>query len=256
MASIDRDAEASSDDIVLGCDNLADYIRFATTMKGGDVVETAHGFAFKTRFPLRHPMVTGWFPTDRVGAEGLDEAYAVFGGGPFFLWAREWDVELQQAAPGEPATLPAIMLLEVPALDDSADLRQITTLEAATEYLDVLEESWGYSELGMGDMIFLPPEAFLDDRIIAVGLYEDGRMVAGSTTFMTETSTGSLWTATRKDARGRGLGTIVCTHAMKLARDRGASKIVAQASQEGLSAGLKMGWHLTHVYHRFAVNQT
>lgn len=213
--------------------NLAAYLRYSAVARGGTVTEGDEGFGFQSPFPIRHPMVNGWFGNNPQR-----------NGRAFWLWQHE------PGPYGEPHELPA---LAAPTLDaaDGSDIRRVTDRSTAAAFLKLVEASYESIPEGMADMITLPEEALLDDPVATWGLYEGDEMVSGVMTFTVDDVCGFYWAATRPDKRGRGYGTTVVKHAVGAAN---ASLVVCQASREGLSVWERAGMKRTHTYFRYLVD--
>lgn len=207
--------------------NLAAYLRFATAAKGGTVIEGEHGFGFAAPFPLRHPMVTGWF-----------------GEKPEMNGRSYWHWRLE----GEGDELPALAADAMP--DPRGEAEPIATLEQAREYVSLLERCYQGIPEGMGDMIFLPPEAMLAPPVTAYGIWKDGGLVSAAIAFTTDVC-GLYWVATDPAHEGHGYGPTAALHA---ARASGLDRYVCQASKKGLPLWEKLGMRRTHTYYRTLVN--
>lgn len=207
--------------------NLCAYLRFATEQKGGAVIEgNGGGFGFKGPFPLRHPMVTGWFGE----TPQMD--------GAFWWWRTD----------GEGHELPAIEAAALAAPRGIA--RPIETPEQMAEHLALCERCYDNIPEGFGDVVFLPAKAILDPRLTAFGVWENDRLVSGCIAFTEGDVCGLYWAATDTEHRGRGYGSetlLACAEAS------GASSFVGQASRQGLPVWEKLGFSVTHRYVRTLV---
>jgi len=193
--------------------------------------------------------------------ELLTRAREFFGerGRGFSLWGRDGldeDRDLLAAAGTEGLQFvyatPEMTLgapVETPALPPGAELRRLTTVEEAEDFLRVATAS--YASLGF------PPEVFagytdhgglLAGNVAAFLAYLEGEPVAIAMTIVSDGVAGIYWVGTLERARGMGLGRAVTAAATNAGFELGADLASLQASPMGKPIYEAMGYETVFEY--------
>jgi GNAT superfamily N-acetyltransferase len=247
--------------------NLLDFNRLSASLTPGgrieeqddeQLVSTPHQFPFVNMALREH---------DRPDADDLvARAKDFFGSGDgpggtggFTVCARAGgvDADLERAAKAAGLNLflvryPEMVCehrVEIPALDQAAELREVTDTDGAAEYWWVCAQA--YPSLGFPADLFdaFSTELLLCDEVRACVTYMGGEPAASALVALLDEVGFIGWVATAESARGRGLGEAVTAWVTNRALDAGARFTALQASPMGEPIYARMGYEEVFNYH-------
>ncbi|WP_375503887.1 GNAT family N-acetyltransferase [uncultured Jatrophihabitans sp.] len=132
-------------------------------------------------------------------------------------------------------------------------LRRVDDEDGLVDYLDVIAEVYQLAEAprAIQESVLFSLASARDPAMSVFLLYEGDRALSASANFVSGGCGGMQWTGTRREAKGRGLGQVVCAAAWASAFDRGEDLVVGQSSTIGTPVWLGMGFEQVTRYRRF-----
>lgn len=188
----------------------------------------------------------------------FNEAKAFFGKDKrgFVIWVRDHaDFELEAFLKvrgykplREPGSTGMMIQkpINMPALGDGIEIKKVTGLEEAADYVTVVRDAFDKSEAVAREMLG-SVRSLVAENVGAWVVYCDHRPKAGAMMVASGEAAGIYYVGTVADERGKGLGALATVAATNGGFELGASCVVLQASIAGEKVYRRLGYEaITH----------